>query len=104
VDDLAGAAVFLMRHYNQPEMVNVGTGTDVTIRELVAILQRVTGYEGGIVFDRTKPDGTPRKLLDVGRIEALGWQPSIQLAEGIAEVWRWYCESRSGHSQSKSGK
>jgi GDP-L-fucose synthase len=107
VDDLAGAAVFLMRQYNNPEIVNVGTGVDVTIRELAEIIQRLTGFEGRITFDRTKPDGTPRKLLDVGRIETLGWRPSISLENGIAETWRWYCADRAGVStgpvQSQAG-
>jgi GDP-L-fucose synthase len=107
VDDLAGAAVFLMRQYNNPEIVNVGTGVDVTIRELAEIIQRLTGFEGRITFDRTKPDGTPRKLLDVGRIETLGWRPSIPLENGIAETWRWYCADRAGVStgpvQSQAG-
>jgi GDP-L-fucose synthase len=96
VDDLAAAAVFLMQHYDEPEIINVGTGADVTIRELAGIVQRATAFEGRITFDRTKPDGTPRKLLDVGRIQALGWSASIPLEEGIAETFRWYSANRSG--------
>lgn len=94
VDDLADACLFLMRTYDAAEIVNVGTGTDVTIRELAGIVKRVTGYEGAIVFDRTKPDGTPRKLLDLSKLTALGWQPSIPLEEGIAETYRWYSGNR----------
>jgi GDP-L-fucose synthase len=101
VDDLAAAAVFLMRQYNEPELVNVGTGADVTIRELAETIQRVSGFEGGITFDRSKFDGTSRKLLDVGRIEALGWRPSIALEGGIAETWRWYCANLSGPSPAR---
>lgn len=96
VDDLAGAALFLMEHYEQPEIINVGTGADVTIRGLAEIIQRVTCFEGRIAFDRTRPDGTPRKLLDVSRIENLGWSPSISLEDGIAETYRWYCANRAG--------
>ena len=103
VDDLAGAAVFLMRQYNNPEIVNVGTGTDMTIRELAGIIQLVTGFEGRITFDRGKPDGTPRKLLDIGRIEALGWKPAISLEEGIADTWRWYCTDRGVDNADRFG-
>lgn len=94
VDDLAAAVVFLMRQYDGEEIVNVGTGTDVTIRDLVEIVQRVTGYSGSVVFDATKPDGTPRKLLDVSRLTALGWTASIPLEEGIAATWEWYLRSK----------
>ena len=90
VDDLADAAVFLMRHYNDPEIVNVGTGVDVSIRELVEIVRRVTGFEGNVVFDSTRPDGTPRKLLDVGKLARLGWRSSISLEAGVAETYAWY--------------
>lgn len=94
VDDLADAAVFLMRNYNEPEIVNVGTGTDVTIRELAEMVARVTGFAGRLVFDASKPDGTPRKLLDVGRLTALGWRASIPLESGIAQTYAWYCQNR----------
>lgn len=105
VDDLADAAVFLMENYSGMELVNVGTGIDVTIRELAEIVQRATGFEGRIVFDHTKPDGTPRKLLDVIRLAALGWKPRIELHDGIAETWRWYCgNSDSGLRGFESGE
>jgi GDP-L-fucose synthase len=90
VDDLAEAALFLMRHYDSPEILNVGTGADLTIRELAEMIQRVTGFQGRLVFDASKPDGTPRKLLDVSRIHALGWKSRIPLEQGIEETYRWY--------------
>ena len=90
VDDLADAALFLMRTYDEPEIINVGTGTDISIRELVDLIVRVSEYKGQVTFDTTKPDGTPRKLLDVTRLAALGWKPAIGLEEGIAGTWRWY--------------
>jgi len=90
VDDLADAAVFLMRNYDDPRIINVGTGSDVTIGELAEIVQRVTGYEGRLVFDTTRPDGTPRKLLDVSKLAALGWQASVKLEDGIGRTYEWY--------------
>ena len=95
VDDLADACVFLMLHYNDPMIVNVGSGLDVTIRDLVDLVQRTTGYQGKVVFDAAKPDGTPRKLLDVSRINALGWKARIPLEEGIASTYRWYLENQA---------
>lgn len=92
VDDLANAAVRLMEIYDEPEIVNVGTGEDVTIRELAEIVRDATGFTGGLVFDTSKPDGTPRKLLDISRLRGLGWSPKIGLQEGIAETYRWYLE------------
>ena len=93
VDDLAGAVVFLMRNYDEADIVNVGTGDDVTIRELAEMVRRATGYEGDIVFDASKPDGTPRKLLDVSRLTALGWRSTIPLDEGIRSTYEWYCQT-----------
>jgi GDP-L-fucose synthase len=90
VDDLADAAVFLMQGYNSPEIVNVGTGVDITIRELVELVCRIVGYRGEIVFDSTRPDGTPRKLLDVSKLAALSWQPAIALEDGIRQTYLWY--------------
>ncbi len=84
VDDMADACVFLMEKNIHQGIYNVGTGSDVTIRELAEVVMEVVGFEGGIVFDQTKPDGTPRKLLDVSRLKALGWQAKIPLIEGIA--------------------
>ena len=88
VDDLAEACVHLLGLPDPPDWVNVGTGTDVSIRELAGIVGRVTGFSGHLVFDPSKPDGTPRKLLDVSRIRATGWRPSIELADGIARTYR----------------
>jgi len=90
VDDLAGAAVFLMENYESPEILNVGTGEDLTIRELAEMMARVTGFRGGLAFDHSKPDGTPRKILDVSRIHALGWKARTPLEEGVAATYRWY--------------
>jgi GDP-L-fucose synthase len=90
VNDLADAAVFLMREYDSPEIVNVGTGVDISIRELVEMICRVAGYRGGIVFDSSRPDGTPRKLLDVSKLTALGWKPSVVLEDGVRDTWQWY--------------
>ena len=90
--------VFLMLHYDEPEIINVGAGTDVTIRELAELICRVTGYKGRLVFDASKPDGTPRKLLDVSRLRALGWHARIGLEAGIRETYQWFL-SQQGVSQ-----
>lgn len=92
VDDLADAAVHLMRTYDDGQIVNVGTGEDLSIRELAGMVRDVVGYEGEIVFDTSKPDGTPRKLLDVSRLRETGWAPRVPLREGIAETYAWYLE------------
>jgi GDP-L-fucose synthase len=83
VDDLADACYFLLQNYNQDGLVNIGCGTDVSIKELAELIVAEVGYEGQLVFDTTKPDGTPRKLMDISKINKLGWRPSINLAEGI---------------------
>ncbi len=90
VDDLADAAVYLMIHHDGEEIVNVGAGKDITIRELAEIIRDITGYQGNIVFDPSRPDGTPRKVLDTSRLTGLGWQPAIGLREGIERTYRWY--------------
>ena len=90
VDDLADACVFLMENYEGAEFVNVGTGTDVTIGELAELVRRTTGFGGEVVWDGTKPDGTPRKLLDVSRMKALGWSASVGLEEGLERTYEWY--------------
>ncbi len=89
VDDFAEAALVVMERYDEPSTINVGTGEDVTIRHLAEQMKAVVGYEGEIVFDTTKPDGTPRKVLDVSRIKGLGWQPSVVLPEGLARAYSW---------------
>lgn len=90
VDDMADAAVFLMLHYDESEIINVGVGSDVTIRELAAMICRAVGYDGRLTFDSSKADGTPQKLLDVSRLNALGWRAHIGLAEGIASTYEWF--------------
>jgi GDP-L-fucose synthase len=87
VDDLAAACAVLLRSYDGPEPVNVGCGEDLTIRELAETVREVTGFQGTIGWDTTKPDGTPRKLLDVSRLAALGWKPRVALRDGIAAVY-----------------
>ncbi len=90
VEDLGDAVCFLMEHYDSPEIINVGVGDDLTIAELAGLIGRVVGFEGEIVFDHTKPDGTPRKVLDVGRCAALGWRATTPLEAGIRATYRWY--------------
>ncbi len=93
VDDLADAAIFLMRHYTGPEHLNVGFGDDMSIAELAARICKVVGYEGRLAFDISKPDGTPRKLLDTGRLTALGWTPKFSFDDGLAVAYRWYLDN-----------
>lgn len=94
VDDLADSCVFLMNKYDRDEILNIGVGEDLTIRELAELIKGVVGYAGGIEFDTSKPDGTPRKLLDVSRLRATGWRPRIGLEEGIRRTYAWYLENR----------
>ena len=93
VDDLADAAVFLMQNHSGEQFVNVGTGTDLTILELAQLVADVVGFTGAIVTDPSKPDGTPRKLLDVSRLDAMGWKARIGLREGVAGAYAWYLEN-----------
>ena len=90
VEDLADACVFLMENYESPEFVNVGTGTDITIAGLAELVRHTVGFEGGVLWDDTKPDGTPRKLLDVSRMKELGWSAAIALEEGLKRTYEWY--------------
>ncbi|MBI5409320.1 MAG: GDP-L-fucose synthase [Nitrospirae bacterium] len=90
VDDLADACVFLMRNYEGSEIVNIGSGEDITIKELAELVKQIVGFKGEIIWDKTKPDGAPRKLLDISKIKALGWQPKIGLSEGIKTTYEWY--------------
>ncbi len=96
VDDLSEACLFLMKHFNEPGFINVGTGNDISIKDLALLIREIVGYEGQIVQDFSKPDGTPRKLLDVSKLTSLGWQASISLREGITRVYQgcadqpWY--------------
>ena len=92
VDDLADACVYLMQNYSSPEIVNVGWGKDISIAELADMIGSIVGFDGAIEFDKSKPDGTPRKLLDTSRLSKLGWTPSISLQDGIRETYEWYLE------------
>lgn len=92
VDDLAGACLLLMEKYDGNEPVNVGTGSDITISEAAGIVKKVVGFRGDIKYDRMKPDGTPRKLLDITRIRSLGWQAKTNLEEGIKNTYTWYMQ------------
>ena len=92
VDDLADACVFLMNNYDGSEIVNIGVGTDLTIAELAQMVAEVVGFKGEIVFDSSKPDGTPRKLLDVTRLSSLGWKAKIGLRQGISQTYDWYLD------------
>ncbi len=89
-DDLGSAAVFLMEAYDKPEIINVGTGADVTIKELAELLKSVVDYKGSITWNTSRPDGTPQKLLDVSKIHALGWHHAIALPSGLASTYEWY--------------
>jgi len=97
VDDLASASVFLMKEYSSAEIVNVGTGEEISIFDLAGMVAEVVGFEGTIVKDTSKPDGTPRKLLDVTRLRALGWRPQIGLREGLEATYEWYQQSLHAH-------
>lgn len=88
VNDLADACYFLMQRYNEPGLINVGIGEDITIKDLALLIKEIVGYSGAIEHDMSKPDGTPRKLMDVSRLQALGWKAKIHLREGIAEVYK----------------
>jgi GDP-L-fucose synthase len=93
VDDLADALVFLMQAYSGEMHVNCGTGEEVSIRDLAETIKEIVGFEGQLVFDSSKPDGTPRKLADTSRLHALGWRHAISLEEGITDAYRWYCDN-----------
>ncbi len=103
VDDLADACIHLLRHYSAAGPVNVGCGADLTIAELAALVRDVVGYAGDLAFDASKPDGTPRKLLDVGRLTALGWQPKIPLRQGLEQSWRWFQAHRDAWLDLRKG-
>ncbi|HIO01853.1 MAG TPA: GDP-L-fucose synthase [Alphaproteobacteria bacterium] len=90
VDDCAAACVHLMENYSGPLVTNIGTGNDVTIRELAETIGEIVGFNGDIVFDASKPDGTPRKVTDISRIRALGWEPSIEFSDGVRATYEWY--------------
>jgi GDP-L-fucose synthase len=96
-DDLASACLYLMEHFDEPGPINIGTGEDLSILELAQLVKKVVGYEGNIVHDLSKPDGTPRKLLDVHKIHNLGWHHQIALEDGIRDVYRIFAEQYSAH-------
>lgn len=100
VDDLASACLMLLERYDEAGPINVGVGEDITIRELAEMIADVVSYDGDVIWDAEKPDGTPRKLLDVSRIHALGWQARIGLREGIAATYRWFLDSNAGEALS----
>jgi GDP-L-fucose synthase len=94
-DDLADALRFLLENYDSPEIINVGCGYDMTIRELAQLVAKVVGVDAELTFDASKPDGTPRKLLDTGRLQKLGWKSRISLEDGIRDTYQWFLGNRS---------
>jgi GDP-L-fucose synthase len=95
VDDLADAAVFLMRNWSEDQHINIGYGSDISVTELAQLIARIVGFRGDFVFDRSKPDGAPQKLVDVTKLTALGWRPRIDLEPGIREFYRWYLDNQA---------
>ena len=95
-DDLADAAVWLMENYDNGQMLNVGTGEEISILDLARLVAKIVGFEGDVTTDTTKPDGTPRKLCDTTRLRALGWKPKISLEDGIASTYKWFLENDKG--------
>ena len=95
VDDMADACIYLMNTYDGSEFVNIGTGVDVTILEVAQMIKEIVGFQGVLEFDATKPDGTPRKLLDVSRINALGWKAKIALNDGLKKAIEWYKKNKT---------
>ena len=90
IDDLADACLFLMQNYNEPEIINVGTGEDITIKELAELIGEIVGYKGKLTFDKSKPDGTPRKLQNVRKLIATGWSNRTSLKLGVNKTYNWY--------------
>ena len=95
VDDCANACVYLMKNYSDAEIMNIGVGEDISIHQLGEMIKKVVGFDGEIVFDKSKPDGTPRKLVDISRISALGWNANISLEEGIASTYKWFLKNET---------
>jgi GDP-L-fucose synthase len=96
VNDLADALVYLMECYSDEEHINVGWGEDISIAEVASVIAKVIGFNGDVVFDTSKPDGPPRKLLETAKLNAMGWKPKIGLNEGLADAYRWYLENKAG--------
>jgi GDP-L-fucose synthase len=92
VDDMARASLFLLENYDEPDPINVGTGEDISIRDLAELVQQVVGFDGTLKWDTSKPDGTPRKLLDTSKINAMGWKPSVGLEDGIRTTYDWFLD------------
>lgn len=95
VDDLAEACIYLMENYNENEIINIGTGSDISIKNLSKLIKEIVGFKGEIVWDKTKPDGTPRKLLSIKKMSNLGWKAKINIKDGIKETYSWYLKSTS---------
>lgn len=95
VDDLASACLYLMKNYNEPDIINIGTGEDITIRDLAETIKKVVGYTGDIKWDTSKPDGTPRKLLNVEKLHNLGWNHATKLSDGLTQTYMWYTAHQS---------
>ena len=95
VDDLAGACFYLMQNYNENEIVNIGMGEDISIKDLALLIKSVIGYDGELKFDGSKPDGTPRKLLDVSKLNSVGWKYSIPLKDGINNTYNWFLKYKT---------
>ncbi|MEM9444527.1 MAG: GDP-L-fucose synthase [Verrucomicrobiota bacterium] len=95
VDDMAAACIFLLENYDSEEIINIGCGEDVSIKQLADMIQATVGFKGKIVWDTSQPDGTPRKLLNVNKIKSLGWAPKISLEDGIASAYKWFLENKT---------
>lgn len=95
VDDMADACVYLMQNYNDSKILNIGTGKDMSIKELAELVKKISGYQGDLVFNANKPDGTPRKLLDISLLDSLGWHAQTSITEGIKKTYQWYCQKNS---------
>lgn len=93
VDDLADAVLFLLENYSDFEHVNVGSGVEVSIKELAELVKEVVGFKGELIWDSSKPDGTPRKLMDNSKLVGLGWKPKISLRDGLVDTYKWYLEN-----------
>ena len=100
VDDMAAAGLFLLEKYDSPEIINVGCGEDISICELAELICEIVGFKGDLAWDRTKPDGTPRKLLDITKLGQIGWHPTISLREGITRTYEWYLANQPGGTPS----
>jgi len=99
VDDMADATVYLMNHYNDADIVNIGTGEDVKISELADTVKETVGYKGEIIYDASKPDGTPRKLMDVSKLNDLGWKAKITLKDGVMDTYNWFLDNQDALRQ-----